>query len=356
MDKKIFAPTLYPLNRDLSKTWFVQYRDQSGRLLKVYGNLNRLTTLREREREAQRLIKKISSPDQVARRAKNDLIANLSAVLEYRRPALAKKSYQCYFSHLKKFTTWYRLEVLKRPDVSPAEYIREMQIAGYHNNYQIKAKIFMGCLFKMMMARGLYPDNPFEAIKIKKIKSRSLLAFHPDQVKAIKKLVLKQDPQLWDAIMFQYYLFFRPAEIRLLKIGNILFEEMRVEADASITKDDDVLRKAIPVSMQASIKKFKQYPVSWYIFSKGGEPGAKMLSMNNLTKRHRKILDQLNISSRYGFYSWTHTGIRESAMSGIPHKQLQLQKGHSDLKVFDEYLKNLGVEDCIQLINHFPAI
>ncbi|MBS4041339.1 MAG: site-specific integrase [Flavobacteriales bacterium] len=356
MDKKNFFPKLYPLSRDISKTWFVQYQDKAGRPQKVYGKLNKLSTVAERMREARKLIKKLTDPQRVEIRQRTDLIGNLDAALEYKRPSLAKKSYQCYFSHLKKFSEWYRPAKAKKPDISPAEYIRFMYEQDYHNNYILKAKIFLGCLFKDLVKQLRYPHNPFEGIKVKKLKSQSLLPFHPNQVATIKEKVIEQDPQLWDAILFQYYLFFRPAEIRQLRIENILFDEMRVEAGVRITKDDDVLRKAIPVPMQDIINKFRGYPSEWFIFSKHGQPGSQMLSMNNLTKRHRKILDQLNISNRYGFYSWVHTGIRESAMSGIPHKQLQLQKGHSDLKVFDEYLKSLGVEDCVQLINNFPVI
>jgi len=47
--------------------------------------------------------------------------------------------------------------------------------------------------------------------------------------------------------------------------------------------------------------------------------------------------------------------LKKAAMSGIPIKQLQLQKGHSDLKMFDEYLKDLGVNDCQLLVNNFPS-
>jgi integrase len=292
----------------------------------------------------------------VAKKQRNDISSNLSAILEYRRPEFALKTYQTYFSILRYFIAWYRSESITRKDVSPGEYIRHMHEAGYHNNYKIKVKIFLGSLFKKMVKDGTYPVNPFADIKIKKLKGQSLLYFHPNQVKTLKKLIVKNDPQLWDAILFEYYLFFRPDEIRKLKIGNIMFDEMKVEVGVDITKDDDVLQKAIPVAMRPLIKKYKGLPADWFIFSRNGQPGEHMLSINNLNKRHRVFLDKLNISHRYALYSWVHTGIRESAMSGIPHKQLQLQKGHSDLKMFDEYLKNIGVNDCIQLINNFPRI
>lgn len=69
-----------------------------------------------------------------------------------------------------------------------------------------------------------------------------------------------------------------------------------------------------------------------------------------------KVLRGLLYDSRYSLYSWVHTGIKKAAMSGIPIKQLQLQKGSSDLKMFDEYLKDLGVNDCQLLANNFPSL
>lgn len=356
MSKKNFLPRLYPLDRDMGKTWFIKHTDPAGRPAKTYGRLNHLQTIEEREKEAERLLTILCQPAAAAVKQRVDLIANLSAVLEYRRPEFATKTYQCYFSHLKYFSAWYRTERAKRPDVSPAEYIRHMHEAGYHNNYKIKAKIFIGSLFKNLVSNGLYHNNPFTEVRIKKLKGQSLLPFHNDQVKPLKKLILKEDPQLWDAILFEYYLFFRPHEIRQLRISNILFEAMKVDVGTKITKDDDVLQKVIPEPMQKAILKFKGYPPDFYIFSNNGLPGPKMLGMNTMNKRHRKFLDKLEMSHRYSFYSWVHTGAKNAAMAGVPMKQLQLQKGHNDLEMFNEYLKNIGVDDCTQLIAQFPAI
>jgi len=35
--KKKFVPTLYPLSRDLSKKWFVEFVGEDGRKKKLYG-------------------------------------------------------------------------------------------------------------------------------------------------------------------------------------------------------------------------------------------------------------------------------------------------------------------------------
>ena len=331
----------------------MQYRTASGKVRKLYGRMNHFHTKRERLSEFERIINKLQNPELVQVKQSEGLIANLEAVLDYKRPQLAEKSYQSYFSYLHKFAAWYNQQPRK---TDPADYIRFMYSKGFHPNYILRNKICLASWFKVLVKKNQYPANPFADIKIKKIKAQSLLAFHPDQVSVLKKEILATDPQLWDACLFEYYLFFRPKEIRMLKVENILFEAQTVSVGHTITKDDDVLLKAIPMPLQPVINKFRGLPPNWYLFSSCGKPGPVMLSRDHLSKRHRVILERLNYSHRYAFYSWVHTGAKNAAMAGIPLKQLQLQKGHSDLRMFDEYLKKIGVNECTQMIEQFPAI
>ena len=198
--------------------------------------------------------------------------------------------------------------------------------------------------------------NPFDGIKIKKVKPQSKLPFSRDQLKEIMPVIVERDPQLKDAIDFLFYLFFRPSEIRLLKVEHIIFSSMQIIASDDYLKDDDNYLKAIPAPMQQHILKYKDEPKHFYIFSDNGSCGEKPLSRDNLSKRATAILRSLHFHKRYTLYSFTLTGIKEAVMSGIPLKQLQLQKGHSDLKMFDEYLKNIGVNDCIALVANFPTL
>lgn len=68
------------------------------------------------------------------------------------------------------------------------------------------------------------------------------------------------------------------------------------------------------------------------------------------------MLKDLNITGRYGFYSWKHTGAVMAVKGGINIKDLQLQLRHHSLDMVNEYLKNLGVTDSERLLNHFPGI
>ena len=64
----------------------------------------------------------------------------------------------------------------------------------------------------------------------------------------------------------------------------------------------------------------------------------------------------MRLPARFTLYSWVHTGIKMAALKGIPLVQLQKQKGHSDLAMFEEYLKDLNINDCIEMVANFPEM
>lgn len=356
MDKKNFVFKIYPLSKEIGKTWFVLVTDAAGRKQKKYGKMAHYNTVPERLKEAKRIIAEMQKGTKIVTKQRTDLIYRLSEILEHKRPSIEKKSYQTYFCIIKRFTEWYREEIKQEKNINPAEYIRHMQVKDYHKNTIRKTAVLLKTFFNDLVENGFYQGNPFEKLKLRKIPGKSLLPFHPTQIVTLRNLINAKDPQLWEAIQFEFYLYFRPKEIRLLKIGHILFEENKICLTADIAKDNDNYLKVIPKPMQPMILKYKGCNPAHYIFSKNGKPGPEKLSTNNLATRHLKFRKLAGLSDRFALYSWVHTGIKMAVLAGIPIKQLQLQKGHSDLKMFDEYLKNLGVEDCTQLKNNFPGI
>lgn len=53
--KKLFQTLLYPVNRSLTRTWFVEYSFDDGTQKKKYASLNKLSTLSEQLIEARQL-------------------------------------------------------------------------------------------------------------------------------------------------------------------------------------------------------------------------------------------------------------------------------------------------------------
>ena len=355
--KKILSAKLYPLTRTREARWFIKVRFESGHTQKVAGRMNSLKTVEEKVAEAKRIMRNLHKVSRTVRRQELRLIENLSELLERRRPALELKSYQTYFSLLKLFAAWYRPAHKKNRKLKPEAFIQHLYTAGYKPNYITKFGVVFKNFFNTLVKEKLYPCNPFSEFKRRKVKGESKLPFSKAQAAALGKLIREKDKQLWFACEFSYYMFTRPKETRLIKIGDILIDDGKVSIRGDIAKNDTTALITIPAPFAAELRKWiTGHPSHHYLFGRDGKPGEKKLAINNLSARHLAVIRPLNWGKRYTFYSWVHTGIKMAAMAGVPLKQLQLQKRHKSLDMFNEYMKDLGVEDCTQLQQLFPAL
>ncbi|MBS1733642.1 MAG: hypothetical protein JST02_10125, partial [Bacteroidetes bacterium] len=278
-------------------------------------------TVEERLAEADRIIRAAKNPFIINYTKRRDLVAALDAVLKERQPRVALKTFQTYTSVLNKFAAWYRPAYKADNHLNPVDFINFLYSGNYSNSTIRKSLVVLKNFFNCLVKCGNYEKNPFVDLKIKKIRGKSKLPFHPEQVAELKAVIAARDPQLWQAVQFLYYLFFRPNEVRQLKISDILFFEQKIILRDEIAKDDDNILKAVPAPLLPVIDKLRGQPANYFIFSHNQQPGKKMISINNLNDRHRKILRSLNYSTRYSLYSWVHTGIKMAAMAGIPLKQ-----------------------------------
>src|SRR5438093_12852894 len=106
--QKKFLPKLYPLERKIEKTWFVEYTGEDGKKKKLYGKLNHLPTVEERLKEAETLIKTVLDLDIQLPVDNNQLIKDLSEVYELRKPTWKPASIRAYQTHFYAFARSYR--------------------------------------------------------------------------------------------------------------------------------------------------------------------------------------------------------------------------------------------------------
>ena len=78
--------------------------------------------------------------------------------------------------------------------------------------------------------------------------------------------------------------------------------------------------------------------------------------INELSRRHRRILQEEGFSAAHKFYSWKHTGAIMAALAGVSLKELQIQLRHHSLDETDGYLRQLGYTDLLQLEEKFPEM
>lgn len=356
--KKILSATLYPICRTRDKHWFVKVRYVTGHTRKLCGRMNSFPEINDRLKEAKRIMRGLRYAGERQRRQELKLIENLSAVVERRRPGLEEKSYQGYISMLKKFAEWYRPAHKKNRNVKPEDFMQFLFENAHSQTYIIKFGVVLRSFFKDLVKARKYPSNPFSDYQRKKIKGESKLPFTEKQIKILSPLLKEKSKQLWFSTRFLYYMFTRPGkEMRLLKIGDILIDDGKITIRGRNAKNDNTQLISIPDPFIKKLRKWiKGYPADYYLFTTAGMPGPQPAGINYLSDKHREVITPLKWGKRYTFYSWVHTGIKRAAMAGIPLKQLQIQKRHKSLDMFNEYMKDLGVDDCRELKMKFPSI
>ena len=351
--KKFF---LNDYDNDLNKRWYVRYsvRDKRGRVvvIKKYGGINRLKTIELRRESALKLIidleKKINNV-YVPRQHGKGLETELFAILEKLKPTLRKKSFYTYYSKLRTFISWCNVnQVTKLSDV-------DLETARRFQNYILQEKKLSNATYNsykitlsIILKHVESYESPFKKIKSLKKQTVSTMFFQKNQMTILKLRMENDYPQLWLACRFMYYLLIRPDELRLLKIGDIDFENARVLVRATESKNLVGSYVVIPNELLSVIMEMKLYalPSDHYVFGKLGETGPLHHNKGYLSKLHKNVLDSLGFNTvRYKFYSWKPSGVAGLVLAGVHIKYIQLQGRWSSLDQVNTYLKNFGLQD-----------
>ncbi len=354
-EKKFLSPILKDYNKDISKRWRIEYwiKDDNsihGKRIVVYGNINEGKTVQERYILAAAVMSTITAHLQLPPQ-----LPMLDRVIALHSLEWRKSTCTAYNTVVKVFSKYYpRHEYVTTEDVRT--FLLKMKDAGKTGNTLKKYKALLRSLYSRALELGFVTFNPVTVeIKIKTA-PRSLLYFSDEQIQKIK-LYNNLPPFLWTAIQLQYYCFIRPGEIRALKLSYINFDAGYIEIPGEVSKNKKTEKVSIPLAFFSYLKdRYFNIPKHYYLIGKNGIPGTDQIGANFLNNVHSKILQSLEITGRYAFYSWKHTGVVKAVKAGINIKDLQMQLRHHSLDMVNEYLKNLGVMDSEDLKNRFPEL
>ena len=355
---------IYPLDRDLSKLWFVEFKDPiTGKRHKKYGNLKNCLTLKERLLEAERIVKEYSSnpPEQPGgdiRFAGVDIPSLIQRKLEEKSIYLRSKSFATYQSKVVVFARWYRFhgrtQEVKAMGLAMAflKYLKELNksnttINAYRNTLKT--------LFKSL--KKDIPVNPFEETPKLRERRKSYLYFDEEMQRYLHDIIIQEDPELWLACQCQYYLLLRPNELRTIKVGafNLRSSNLRVEGD--ISKNSYTQSVMIPDEFSQQLSFVYNYPPHFYLFGAGGRPGITPHKKDYFSRKHQNLLKRHKINNvDYKFYSWKHTGAVMYYLATGDVKGLKEQGRWHSLDMVNEYLKNLGVMDIDRVKYNYPKI
>lgn len=357
--QKKFLPKLYPVKKEIEKTWFVLYYNHEGKRQKAYGNLNHLRTVKERETAAAAIIANLIATNAAHAPVKETtykLIEDLEAVIDLHSEQWAKKTVQAYHTHLYRFAGWYKAAGSPVADIIMAQqFLNDVTVKGAsattRNNYRNNLKTLWGWLIKY---KG-YKLNIFKEVK-KITESRQTKEWiRPAQVKEIIDFLAVADKQLLLAVKLSFHCFPRPNELRLIRLKNIVWETNRLQIASAFSKTKKTRYVPIPERLLAELEQYKNLNPNYFLFGSDGRPGEMATARDNLSKRHKKFMERLGYSDLV-FYGWKNTGAVKMLCHDL-HNIRYISKcmGHHSLDMTDKYFESLGVDDMGMSIV-FPSV
>lgn len=211
--------------------------------------------------------------------------------------------------------------------------------------------------------------NPFKVVKKLKTSVGRNLAFLPNQVTELIEYQSKY-PDMDFLVKFMYYTLMRTNEIANLKVKHIgMFDPNKIYLDKSISKNGYERHVVIAPALKDMIirRKILQQDPEHYIFSLSKlkktnkrrmfQPGPELIRSVRFGERYRRwVLDKLNYTKDYTFYSWKHTGVINAKMNGVPDADIMQQTGHKNMESYNHYLKSLGLFATGEYANRVPEI
>jgi integrase len=303
-----------------------------------------------------------------SRRAGNKSIRLLvSRYLDSIREAVSHTTYLTYQSKLRIFVLWLEREKYIDNDITSFNN----KLIGLFFHYLIdtrklsrisirKYSELLTNVFEFFKKEKVIILNPvFDIPECNRINDKAPRPIQRADIDTFKKEIQK-DPELWLAVMFEFYCGMRPGyEIREMKIKDIDLIAGTVRVDRARAKNRIERIVTMPQQLIDQLRNFYKlhtYNRELYVFGRGGHPGTSHISKNKLAYKFNKIRERLNMPYEYKFYSWKHTGAVEADQADIPMKDISLHLGHSSLKATDFYFRNKKVSTSKRIRDNYPTL
>lgn len=394
----IVLPHLMDAGGDMSKTWYVEYsmRDpytNQMRRFRDYAGFNKLNTAKERYELANRVIEELKdkfakgwTPFRETKTTYDDLLlmnsvakrwgteregvvtirVYLSDFLSLKKRCVSAKSMQTYVSKLRIFCEWAEHREIDRLHVScitPAhitDFLQEIAAGKELSRLTMqKYAQILHSFFEYLIQRGFLKENPVIGIPhIGKVVDKAARPIKDDDRKLLMAAMRKYDRQLWIVCQLQYYCAIRPGECRLLKVGDVDYENETIRVPKEVSKNREAETVVLPRQMMQRLKQegYDGYNKELYMFSAAGTPGEKPVGKNTFRNRFNLLRDKLHLSQEYKLYSFKYTGGVALVNAGVDTWELQRHFRHKSIDTTEHYVrKNFAVKSD-KIKNHFPDV
>jgi len=351
-DKKNL-PTIHVFDcgGDLNKRWFI-YWYEDGKRIKKYKGVNTCYTLQERKYAIERLKKYwldilATKVDGFKGTGYDKQYRKILRFIEQHKHNWRKETLQTHQSRLRIFFNWNQRKTITQERLKDffahqgSLGKKQNTLSGYYRSFK---NIFCTALGQSLL----------DGFQIKKVQGTPARYFSEAQIRFHIGKMREEEPTLLLAVQLLFYCYIRPAELRGLKIGDIIIEESKICIPAEISKNKKTQYVIIPEAFYTSLSNavLGKNP-TYYIIGDSHEK----IGTNWLKNRHQRFLKRHHFDTKkYKLYSWKHTGAVMAVKNGVHIKQLQLQLRHHSLDQVNAYLRQMGIFDMGDFSSKMPKI
>jgi len=301
------------------------------------------------------------------RKSNNTIRQWISKFLEQVQPGIRRSTYITYQSKFRIFVLWLEKEGKAENDITAIDnklirlffryLIDTRKLSGVSVKYYA---MLLTTVFDYFKKCNLIHLNPvYDIPECNRINDQTPRPIMRLDIEIFKK-ELQKDPELWLAVMFEYYCALRPGhEIREMKIKDIDFTAGTVRVDRARAKNRVERIVTMPRQLLEQLRNFyrlHEYNRELYVFGRGGMPGTQHIGKNKLNYKFNKIRKRLNMPREYKFYSWKHTGAIEADECNIPIKDISNHLGHSSLSITNVYFQNKKGGASKAIRDNYPTL
>lgn len=360
--RKKNLPKIYPLSRDMKAEWFVSWRfiDDKGFPRLVKERIPQLNTTELRLAFGQKIIENWIKNGYQQKEKQIGSVDSLKLAFEWlhaRKGMVRRKTFFTYQSHLKNLDAFVKAKKLRSVNVAVADAF----LAHLTENGKAAATVnahrrTFNQAFNFCVKKKTLTKNPFRETVRLSGESDSKMPFMKTQAFFVKS---KMTPELWAAARWLYYCFIRPGELRLIRVGEVDWDEGKILVKSDISKNKKSQWVIIPDVLMKELKPLClwQYNPTWFLVGEDGLPSEECVGYNFWSYRHLKLLRGLKFdTSQYSLYSWKHTGVYQLAKATKDYRAVQLQCRHHSLDMTMKYLRKIGIMEYNNIRDEFPAL
>jgi integrase len=399
--QEIIWPHLNDAGGDMKGTWYIEYAlrnpvtDKMERV-RHYDKFKDFDTDRERRLYAKKIIKRITNEINSGKKGYcreieyDDLLRSggnrstfgrkkktftgsakfyLSDFIKYKTTEITEKSLETYRSKLRIFLEY--LECEKMSD-KPVLLISNQLVIDFMKSLVEKKSLarksvekyqqILYSFFKYLIVnRKIEMQNPVLNIpRMGLLKDEGAAAIPAYLRRKLTELIKREDPQLFMAINFIYYMAIRPGtELRLMKLKQINYDSHTVVVNNYMSKNGRTEVIDIPDRLYDLITEkwhLQNLNQEFYLLGKEGIPGTKHLGKNTMRIRFNAFRDRLKLPKSIKYYSRKHSGAQEPADNGTSIYELQRHLRHHDISTTEQYLKKRIGQRSSKIKHAFPEI